>query len=364
MLSAMSKGLYTAAMLSEDQTLHLWIGPELFWPVMTRRKIAIVDQQQLNEAFQNHSCLWRSMEEYEVISKSSGVKGDSLAKLFPFLNKLLDCAPQAEVNSTQLKTAVMSTLVKDPTLNSSKIKNDVWACCRVDRVITALNHLRRLVDPERWMQCCSTSAGESTALLKKLLAKVQLDVGADAQPPSPTMVLPLPEVKEDPEPPPAEVKLDEVEQNQELAGPVDKEDGDEELTPSKPPAKRLRSKMSADDLKQLFFSPTPATPTTKTSINSISSTIKSKASSGSGCNSSSNERVVYRKEYYSALNKYGFKKTLPGQKPKHMFCLSGGLWSKEQLTALADKVLKDLYKCKDEEEENEVELIAKFKLQA
>ena len=361
-------------MLSEDQTLNLWIGPELFWPVMTRKKIVCVDQASLNDAFMKHSCIWRSMEEYEVVSKSSGVKGDSLAKLCPFLDKLVDLSPQAEINSTQLKTAVMSTLVKDPTLNSSKIKNDVWACCRVDRVITALNHVRRLIDPERWMQCCSTSSGESTTKLKELLIKVKPDFGSDAQPISPEPV-PLPYVKQDPEPSSEHDKVEEEnegvqEQEQE---PVEQEDkGDAELTPAKPP-KRLRSKMSTEELQQLFFSPTPATPTTKTTINASSSTIKTKASSGSACSkessgsassSSSNEKVVYRKEYYKALNKYGFKKTLPGQKAKHMFILSGGLWSKEQLTALADKVLKDLSNCRNEAEENEVELIAKFKLQA
>ena len=316
------------------------------------------------------------MGEYNVVSIGNGVKGDALTKLFSFSDKLLDRAPQAEINSAQLKTAVMSTLVKDPTLNSSKIKNDVWACCRVDRVITALNHLRRLIDPERWMQCCSTSSGESTAKLKKLLEKVKPDFGSDAQPISPEPV-PLPYVKQDPEPSSEHDKVEDEreevkEQEQELAETVDKEDEDDELTPAKPP-KRLRSKMSTEELQQLFFSPTPATPTTKTTINSSGSTIKTKASSGSAgskessgsaSSSSSNEKVVYRKEYYKALNKYGFKKTLPGQKAKHMFILSGGLWSKEQLTALADKVLKDLRKCKDEVEENEVELIAKFKLQA
>ena len=306
------------------------------------------------------------------MSKSSSVKGDSLAKLCPFLDKLVDLSPQAEINSAQLKTAVMSTLVKDPSLNSSKIKNDVWACCRVDKVITALNHLRRLIDPERWMQCCSS--GESVTKLKQLLAKVKLDFGSDAQPISPEPV-PLPYVKQDPEPSSEHDKVEEEnegvqEQEQE---PVEQEDkGDAELTPAKPP-KRLRSKMSTEELQQLFFSPTPATPTTKTTINSSSSTIKTKASSGSACSkessgsassSSSNEKVVYIKEYYKALNKYGFKKTLPGQKAKHMFILSGGLLSKEQLTALADKVLKDLSNCRNEAEENEVELIAKFKLQA
>ena len=55
---------------------------------------------------------------------------------------------------------------------------------------------------------------------------------------------------------------------------------------------------------------------------------------------------------------------MPGQKPKHMFVLPGGLWSKEQLTTLADKVLKDLSNCRNEAEESEVFLIAKFKLQA
>jgi hypothetical protein len=383
-----------AAMLSEDQTLNLWIGPELFWPVMTRKKIVVVDQASLNDAFLKHSCIWRSMKEYEVVSKSSRVKGGSLAKLCPFLDKLVDLSPQAEINSTQLKTAVMSTLVKDPSLNSTKIKNDVWACCRVDRVITALNHLTRLIDPERWLQCCSTSSGESAAKLKKLLVKVKPDFGSDAQPISPQHV-PLPYLKEDPEPSSEHDKVEEENKGQEHAEPVDKDDDentgqelaepvdkdDDELTPAKPP-KRLRSKMSAEELQELFFSPAPATPTTKTTINSISSTIKAKASSGSAgskessgsagskasggsaSSSSSNEKVVYRKEYYSALNKYGFKKTLPGQKPKHIFCLSGGLWSKEQLTALADKVLKDLRNCRNEAEENEVELIAKFKLQA
>ena len=245
-------------MLSEDQTLNLWIGPELFWPVMTRKKIGIVDQASLNDAFLKHTCLWKSMEEYEVVSKSSGVKGDSLAKLCPFLDKLVDLAPQAEINSTQLKTAVMSTLVRDPTLNSSKIKNDVWACCRVDRVITALNHLRRLIDPERWMQCCSTSSGDSSTKLKELLAKVKLDFGSDAQPLSPVHV-PLPYVKQDQEPSPFVPVHDKVDnegvkdQEPELAEPVDKGDDDDELTPAKPP-KRLRSKMSADALQQLFFS--------------------------------------------------------------------------------------------------------------
>eukprot|EP00434_Breviolum_minutum_P014732 symbB.v1.2.012989.t1/scaffold910.1/size153024/3 len=75
------------------------------------------------------------------------------------------------------------------------------------------------------------------------------------------------------------------------------------------------------------------------------------------------DTIFYRKEYYKADNKFGFKRFEAGQKPKQIFSCGHAKIPKPELQKLAGKILNDLHKCCGHRpKEEEIELVAKHKV--
>ena len=342
-------------MLTQTQLSSLWVGPSLDWPVMTRNKIFAVDQVELNKVILDHSGSWKNMLGYEPVAKSQAVKGDALASLSPFIEALLVVAPGGEINTNQLRAAVMAAVCAQPELNHTTQKNDSWCGLRVDRIVTVLNHLRRLLDSIKFQQMVSGTQGSNVIIIHKLLG--MLDVPAS---------LPTTATEHPPAVPVGEGAASVCE---------DAEPGKEmEQTPGAK-AKRLRMCqkvtppkvketnkpiMTAQTLQGLFGSSTspPKAHTAKTDKKTNATTITKAPHVTHAVQSAG---AIYRKEYYKSNHAFGIKRLVDG-KAKQIFSLPGRSWSKEKLAELADKVLHDLGKCKSEEDEHAVELLAKYKL--
>lgn len=350
------------AMLSQEQLHRLWIGPGLEWPgAMTRSKVHPVDQLALNDLIKNHSSSWKHMEGYEQVAKSQAVRGDSLACLHNFIAALLDLAPAGEVNTSQLKTAIMAAVFTSPDLNNTTQKNDIWCALRIDRITTVLYHLRRLLDPVKFQQMSVGSQGANAVLIKKLLDKLQPQV----QPLQPGVKEAALETNQEEIQPAVD---DSLVANEDSSNAAMQEDSnaDNEI---KVACKTKPAGLSSEDFKQLWKGGGQGSSTTPKKLKRKAPKVTpTKKVCKDMCQETSAEhdrtrgQAIFRKEYYKATNSYGIKKFVQG-KAKQIFSLSGKTgWSKDQLTALADKVLHDLSKCRSVAEEEEIEIIAKHKL--
>lgn len=333
-------------MLSQEQLHKLWIGPNLDWAgAMTRNKVQAVDQLALNELIKNHSSSWKHMAGYEGVSKSQAVKGDSLALLHPFIDDLLDLAPTGEINTSQLKTAIMAAVFNKPELNNTTQKNDIWCSLRIDRITTMLYHTRRLLDIVKFQQMVAGSQGASVVILKALLEKLQPQI----QPPETGLPFKGDEVISE---------APSKDEDMSMKGGNTTEDDDKMKCKTSSPA------LSSHAFKQLWNGSSSTTPM-KEKPKAPKITPAKKVCKDSNAKKVQNQSIgqaIFRKEFYKANNSYGIKKIVQG-KAKQIFSLCGKTgWSRDQLTVLADKVLHDLSRCKTLAEEEEIELLAKYKL--
>jgi hypothetical protein len=79
---------------------------------------------------------------------------------------LLHLQPKASIRLNQLKQAILSCVIADPSLNRSNWKASVYAGFRAERVITLLHHWRRVVrEPNRWTQMAGQTSGPNLVLL-------------------------------------------------------------------------------------------------------------------------------------------------------------------------------------------------------
>jgi hypothetical protein len=79
---------------------------------------------------------------------------------------LLHLQPQAAIRLNQLKQAILSCVIAEPSLNRSNWKAAVYAGYRAERIITILHHWRRVVrEPNRWTQMAGQTSGPNLVLL-------------------------------------------------------------------------------------------------------------------------------------------------------------------------------------------------------
>jgi hypothetical protein len=310
-------------LLSVRQREILWVGPELNWPVMVRAKVASLDQSLVDRFVQTHISELKNMGKYEQLSKSQQCDGDALAGQ-TWLPDLINLCPTLEFPSTTpFKKEFLAQLVKTPALNETKMRGDLWASHRADRILTVCYHMRKVKRCQFELQrLAGTAAGHNFEQLKKMI---------DSMPQIPVNeILPISEKKDEPMDTPEELTVaDEKGSENSFFASLYPET-------SKPtPAKK---------------SPTPKVTPTKVSL------VKSKVVEAT--------QPYYRKEFYKASNAFGFKRHCKGCKPKQIFSLASKKLSVEVFGAFASKVLGSLNSMEppSETEEQRIWLLAKFKL--
>jgi hypothetical protein len=254
--------------------------------------------------------------------------GDALAGQ-TWLPDLISLCPTLEFPSTTpFKKEFLAQLVKTPALNETKMRGDLWASHRADRILTVCYHMRKVRRCTFELQrLAGTASGPNFEQLKKMI---------DSMPQIPVNeLLPISEKKDEP-----------IEATEELPAPSEAEDKGYEhslfssLYPETTDAKPTPAKKSH----------TPKVSPTKVHL------VKSKVDEGT--------QPYYRKEYYKANNAFGFKRHCKGCKPKQIFSLASKKLSVEALWVFASKVLGSLNSMAppSETEEQRIWLLAKFKL--
>lgn len=297
-----------------------------------RDTVAPVDQGLLDSVFKNNKS-WVYVGAYETVSKSQAANGDELANHFALLQSLLHLQPKGELLLTQVRSAMLKVLTDNPKLNSSDMKNLLWAGGRYERVSTMLHHLTRAKNNEdKLRQLIGKASAPSAAKVKELLSllsseDVQSNGGSKAAPP--------------------------VDQgNGSKAAPPVNSDNGQELLPLPAPSVSESEEAEGPTVPKAVVPKAVvlavATPSKKSK--SVQKEVVEKG------------KTYYRKEYYKNDNKFGFKRFEAGQKAKQVFACGHKAIPKSELQDLACKVLHDLQKCAgNRSKEEEIELLAKHK---
>ena len=110
---------------------------------MVRSKI------QPAEICKKHKHSWVKLGEYETCHKQYAPDGTALAERVDFVKEVIDSTNGGEFLPNQGKTAVMKVLVKDPCINETSFKNELYAGQRISRSVVMLaQHVRLLVRDE------------------------------------------------------------------------------------------------------------------------------------------------------------------------------------------------------------------------
>jgi len=137
-------------------------------------------QEELDAVFLKNKNIWSNLGVYENISRSMAVNGKGLAGVLPFLVDLIQQAPWANLGLPQLREAVVTTLqVKK--CNDTDLPDRAWVNQRVERVVTLLTHVRRLLVPFRYEQCiakCSSADKGKLEYLVSLIDQKYIEPGA------------------------------------------------------------------------------------------------------------------------------------------------------------------------------------------
>ena len=113
---------------------------------MVRSKIQPAEQEELNEIFKKHKHSWVKLGGYEICHKQHAPDGKALAERFDFLKELIDSTNGGEFLPNQGKTAVMKVVVvKDPCINETSFKNELYAGQRISRIVVMLAQQVRLL---------------------------------------------------------------------------------------------------------------------------------------------------------------------------------------------------------------------------
>jgi hypothetical protein len=117
---------------------------------------------------------------YDVIARQQAACGGGLAANHSLLERLLDLAPTGEVSFSSLKTAFFAVITANPMLmGATDYKPDIVAGMKAERVMTMLNHLRRIKRCNvRHSQMRSKCSGLDDKLVGQLLSKMVLNEAA------------------------------------------------------------------------------------------------------------------------------------------------------------------------------------------
>ncbi len=164
-------------------TLCVRLQERLLWPKMKgrggarHRAAPEVDKSLLLQLFGEFLNVLSDLGGYERRSRADAVDGAALVASRPFLDRLLDICPTAELKGVSCKAALLDLVTENPAINRTQYKNIVFAGMRQERLCTIMNHLRRLKrEKSRLKQCLGNLTRNQTELLVGLVAKVKQPV--------------------------------------------------------------------------------------------------------------------------------------------------------------------------------------------
>ncbi|CAE7360173.1 unnamed protein product [Symbiodinium sp. CCMP2592] len=109
---------------------------------------------------------------YEKLARSKAANGLGLLQLSMLISVFLDHVPAAELHISFLKDVMLGLVSSYPALSGS-LSPGLWANWMVERVLTLLNHVRRLsCSAVRLQEACSKLAREQREELTALVARV------------------------------------------------------------------------------------------------------------------------------------------------------------------------------------------------
>ena len=140
----------------------------------------VVDVGKLSEVFGKHKAVIADFGCYEHINRSQAAKGLGIVSLYDFLKDMLKLCPSADMPGSCARSAMISLIVQEPTLNKTIYNSSIWAGTRCERLGTILYHLRRLArEEDRFRQAALQMPGIELTKLKELCAMVALDESSD-----------------------------------------------------------------------------------------------------------------------------------------------------------------------------------------
>ena len=127
-----------------------------------------------------HIALIIAMGIYESKSTPDQPCGKGILHLHDLIAALVEACPGGEIGSPIIRKCLLSLVFDQPKLNTTIYNNGVWAGLRTERMITLMNHVRRLRrEPDRLRQVMAKLNGQETQKLKALLDKIEVPPGAE-----------------------------------------------------------------------------------------------------------------------------------------------------------------------------------------
>ena len=113
-----------------------------------------LDMVQAHVIFELHWQTLADLGPYETVPRSGAMDPIGLSRLTPFLMDLVgQLCPSAEPKEMDLRNAVQRLLMMHPEINKTEFNNCSWINVKAERLITVLNHLRRLKRSDELTVC-------------------------------------------------------------------------------------------------------------------------------------------------------------------------------------------------------------------
>ena len=104
----------------------------------------LVDQCLLFKAVCSNKDEVQDLGEYELVSRNQAINFTGLLQVHGLLQGLLKVSKSGQVQSGDLRTALLKMCVDSPEINNTNFKGEVWANLKQERICTLLTHFRRL----------------------------------------------------------------------------------------------------------------------------------------------------------------------------------------------------------------------------
>ena len=134
-----------------------------------------VEPSLLLKTLSDYTQLVMDLGPYESVSKSGAINAKGLVHCRHLLEDLLKLSPSGEIQSSGLRTSLMSLLTQTPEVNNTRFNGSTWANMRQERFATLLAHLRKVAREEQALKVCASKlTGNEFAKLRELAKKVKI----------------------------------------------------------------------------------------------------------------------------------------------------------------------------------------------
>ena len=361
----------------------LYLSEDLSWPSMVRFTVPEVDLSSLCHKW---CATWCDLGAYEHLSKQQAPDATALAEFSGWLSEMATVAPTLEVSGIrEFKSGFLKAVARDPSLNKTQLRGDLWAKQRSDRLLTVLYHMRKLKRDEHALfnlagTCTGDVLKKITQVLDKMTTVTADDFDRTLKKQHSSMSLASTSVKSEAKSDvKSEVKTKEKDGVAEDDKTVKYEEEDSQSAAEAPSADKAppadkKPSASADKappaekspLYSKLFPPKPQHVTPKKKKTTVKSTDSTKKSPMKTMPAAEEGEAYYGRECYKHARRVGFKRKIKGRKEaKQIGSISCSFLSEEQLKDFGQKVLNTLNKLDkkgDPTEEESVFILAKHKL--